>query len=490
MRTQYRIRRHLLVNLFCGLWLLALAGGSTAVGAVLMVDQVNGSFTVTGFQVVDGVTEAVGYLTAEATDSEGQAIDVVTNSPVRLPVMLSGALAGKAALLASASEYIPPPQLSTNLCTILAISIAFVDVTIPGLGLNVHVNQLLIGVRADRETRLGDVLCTLLGEDAYLDLDANTPSNSPNLSIKLEGDRVVLDAKGPATLQSTTSLKHPISWRDVLTLGPIAQRLLPSGTAEFFRLAMTSSGSQAQRGAFSLGSVNGVFTVSDFKSVDGRSMAAGWLSANVTDTTETSEVGTFANFPVRVPVSGVLAGEPVSAGFVSDPVILPELSTNTCSLLGIVVGAIDITIPGLGLNLHVNEISIVVRADRETTVGDLLCTLLGDDLLGAPVVSGDTETNSGPPRETSMEANGGGGAMSLGQLRALADIVLDPGSADSTDASTAETSSKTKGPKGASKKKAELELAQKLVQRVIATMQPSTSLPKVKGKKEAKSKAK
>lgn len=416
MRMQKTIRGYLAMALIVGGWLCnePLASGALA-NATATVDRINGTLTVSAIEVVDGVTQARGFLSAQATDSAGGSVNLMTNTAVMVPVILSGALATQAQGI---DEYIPPPELSTNLCTILAISIEFVDVTIPGLGLNVHVNQLLVGVRADRETRLGSVLCNILGEEA-LGNPGGILSNTPNLGIRLQNNSVVINAIGPGILQSTPTLSQP-QWQDVVALGSAPLTLTPTGPMGFFRIALQA---MASRGAFSLGSINGVFTVSDFTAVNGSSLAAGWLSANVTDTTGANDVGTFTNFPVRVPVSGLLAGGPVEADFISDPVILPQLSTNTCAILGIVVGAIDVTVPGLGLNLHVNEISIVARADRETTIGNLLCTILGSNnnlLGGAPLASSVTVTAS------SMTELGAGTMLTVEQLRGLTDIVFEP----------------------------------------------------------------
>jgi hypothetical protein len=471
----------LLPALVCAAWLTSLSWVAGQ-AASTTVDKLTGAFTITGFEVVNGVTEAVGVLDAD---------DLVTNANVRLPVVMAGALASRITLLASLSstspptasgveEFIPPPELSTNLCTILAISIEFVDITIPGLGLNVHVNQLLLAIRADRETRLGDVLCTLLGEDAFLDAGTGGGvfSNTPTLSIARQDSRVALNVTGPGVLQSTTTLAEPIPWTDVLSLGRVTQTIFPTATMEFFRLAAA----QTSKGGFSLGSVNGVFTVADMKSVNGSSLAAGWLTANVTDSMGVSEVGTFTNFPVRVPVSGVLSGGPVAAGIIDNPVILPQLSTNTCSLLGIVVGAIDVTIPGLGLNVHVNEISVVVRADRETTVGDLLCTLLGDDLLGAPLAATGTVS---PASITEVSPNRS--TLTLEQMRGLVGILLAPGLPIAPDVAGPQPASilaaKTNS-SGKESKRAKLDLTHYLLQQVIRTVQPSLSLPKLKDKKD------
>jgi cytochrome c peroxidase len=175
--TQGATRRCLLVTtLLCsGLLQPNVSGAATGPSnAVVNLKRLNSVFTVTAFRVVNGVSEAVGMLTAEATDSAGVSVNLFTEAPVRVPMALKGSLAGKTNMLASASlskEYVPPPQLSSNLCKILGVSIEFIDVTIPGLGLNVHVNELSFVVRADKETALGSMLCTLLGEDAYLAID-------------------------------------------------------------------------------------------------------------------------------------------------------------------------------------------------------------------------------------------------------------------------------------------------------------------------------
>jgi cytochrome c peroxidase len=158
----------------CPSWQRAAFGANTggSTNDVLNLQRLRGVFTVTGFQVVNGNSEAVGSITAEAIDSAGVPVELVTNAPIRLPLPLNGALAGKASLLASlGKDYVPPPQPGTNLCKILGVSIGFIDIVVPGLSLNLHVNELSLVVRADRDTQLGNVLCTLLGEGAYADLD-------------------------------------------------------------------------------------------------------------------------------------------------------------------------------------------------------------------------------------------------------------------------------------------------------------------------------
>jgi hypothetical protein len=238
-----------------------------------------------------------------------------------------------------------------------------------------------------------------------------------------------------------------------------------------------ASTAQVSKGALSVGRLSGVFTISDFKSVNGTSQAAGWLTANVTDATGTNDIGRFTNFPVRVPVSGILSGDPVEVGLVSDPVILPELSTNSCSLLGIVIGAIDITIPGIGLNLHVNEISIVVRADRETTVGEILCTLLGDSLLGSNLASASTPPIISLTGNSLVQAHSAKSILTLEQIRGLAGILLGPGITH--DAASMQSTSKATAANSPTNSLAQtktdpkLGLLQNFLHQVIRTMEPS-----------------
>jgi hypothetical protein len=224
---------------------------------------------------------------------------------------------------------------------------------------------------------------------------------------------------------------------------------------------------QGPRAAFALGRMSGVFTVADFRAVNGTSLAAGWLTANVTDSTGTRELGTFTNFPVRLPVSGVLEGDPIEAGFVSEPVVLPELSTNTCLLLGVVIGPIGLTVPGLGLNLHVNQISIVVRSDRETAIGDMLCAILGADLLGS-----GTPIESGLATDSSAQAGSAKKDLTPEQLRNLVGILLGPGVVGAGDASPKLTDSSANTPAG-KKPDPNVGLLQSVLQQAILTMQPA-----------------
>jgi hypothetical protein len=238
---------------------------------------------------------------------------------------------------------------------------------------------------------------------------------------------------------------------------------------------------QPSSGALNAGRLSGVFTVSDFRSVNGTSQAAGWLTANVTDASGTNEIGRFTNFPIRVPVSGVLEGAPLELGANDNPLILPQLSTNTCSILGIVIGAIDITIPGPGLNVHVNEISLVVRADRETTVGEILCSLLGEDVLGSGLASANTLPTLRLTGDSSARSDSINKVLTLDQARGLVGILLgrslyagtDAVSSRSTSKATAASTNSVQNSFAQTKADPNLVLLQKFVREVVQTMEPS-----------------
>jgi cytochrome c peroxidase len=231
---QYVSRKCVMLALICGGWLWVPATGSTATitnsDAALHLKRLSGVFTVTGFQAVNGTSEAVGMLTAQATDSAGLSVDIIRNAAVRLPMPLNGALAGKASLLTSlSSDMVPPPQLGTNICKILGISLQFIDITIPGLGLNVHVNELSLVVRADRDTDLGNVLCTLLGEGAYAHFD---PAEL----------RTATQAAGLNSL-TTVSVPAPPSLDQILNSGPAARTsAVQLGKALFWDMQVGSDG--------------------------------------------------------------------------------------------------------------------------------------------------------------------------------------------------------------------------------------------------------
>src|SRR5215211_1383276 len=91
MRTQYAIQRYLLVTLLCGGWLLNQPSASGALStATATVDRLNAMLTISAIDVVDGVTEARGFLTAQATDNAGSSVNLMTNTAVSVPVLLSG----------------------------------------------------------------------------------------------------------------------------------------------------------------------------------------------------------------------------------------------------------------------------------------------------------------------------------------------------------------------------------------------------------------
>ncbi len=248
MTTQHTTRRCLGVLLLCSAWFCCHWSGyaqgifGTTNNATLNLARLSAAFTVTDIQVTNGMGEAVGILTVDATPAGGSGVNLSTNLLIHVPVPLDGALAGKAAVLGSLdSTPVQPPSLSTNLCIILAISIDFVDVTVPGLGLNVHVNQLLLGVRADKDTRLGSVLCTILGEDVGAPKIASALSG---LRIRLQGNQIVIEGGPPGILQSTAALRNPGSWTNIpgprsqtlTSTGAVQVLVAPTNAAQFFRL--------------------------------------------------------------------------------------------------------------------------------------------------------------------------------------------------------------------------------------------------------------
>lgn len=258
MRTQHVTGSSLLLAFLCWLWSQPAASGvppgsSTATGgtnnAVLNVKRLSGVFTVTAFENVNGASEAIGMLSARAIDGSGSLINLFTNASVRLPIPLNGALAGKANLLAKLSsrsptrsgpgtrtalpasldEYVPPPQLGSNTCKILAISIEFIDIVVPGLALNLHVNQLSLVVQADRDTDLGNVLCTLLGEGAYARLDP--------AELRTAASDVGLNAL------STVAVPEPPELSQILNPGPAARTAaVQLGKALFWDMQVGSDG--------------------------------------------------------------------------------------------------------------------------------------------------------------------------------------------------------------------------------------------------------
>src|ERR1051325_8098413 len=110
MTTQNAPRQCLLLALICSGWLSSRPavsavppGGSTAAGGTtngaVTVKRLNGTFTVSAFEVNNGRSEAIGLLTAKAIDATGRPVNLFTNALVKLPIPLNGALAGKADLL-------------------------------------------------------------------------------------------------------------------------------------------------------------------------------------------------------------------------------------------------------------------------------------------------------------------------------------------------------------------------------------------------------
>ncbi len=240
MNSPYQGRPFLLVRSLCAacLWVVFLlaaseASGSNAAAAPsappITLSRLSGDFIVTSFEVVNGVCQATGFLTAEATDTAGVLLSIFTNVPVRMPLPVNSRSAAKASLLGKLDGFVPPPQPGTNLCKLLGISIQFIDLTVPGVGLNVHVNELSLVVRGDRGTRLGDALCALIGEGAYQNIDA----------VAL---RTVAQQMGLASL-STVPVPEPGGLDQILNSGSAARTaVVQLGKALFWDMQVGSDG--------------------------------------------------------------------------------------------------------------------------------------------------------------------------------------------------------------------------------------------------------
>src|SRR5687767_8691762 len=96
-------RGRLLGIVIAGLQLLAASSGAAgadkitpATNAEITLNRLSGAFTVTSLEVVNGVSHANGYFTAEAIDGTGAWLEILKDIPVTLPIPLNGKLAGRA----------------------------------------------------------------------------------------------------------------------------------------------------------------------------------------------------------------------------------------------------------------------------------------------------------------------------------------------------------------------------------------------------------
>lgn len=113
-----------------------------------------GTLTTTGFQVINGVVNAVGTITGTLTSSTGAVIGTLTNAPINLP--LTG---------------------MTGSCQILSLHIGRIDLTLLGLNVNLSPIDLVITAQQGPGNLLGNLLCAV----AHL-LDSNAaPTAIANL---------------------------------------------------------------------------------------------------------------------------------------------------------------------------------------------------------------------------------------------------------------------------------------------------------------------
>jgi hypothetical protein len=118
-------------------------------GAVAGGGALTGTLTVTGFQVVDGVVNAVGTLSYQLTDVAGNVIGGATQA---LSIPLAQA---------------------TGSCTILHLELGPLDLNL--LGLMVHLDRVVLDITA--QSGPGNLLGNLLCAVAHL-LDGNAAPNA------------------------------------------------------------------------------------------------------------------------------------------------------------------------------------------------------------------------------------------------------------------------------------------------------------------------
>lgn len=97
-----------------------------------------GTLTVTSFQAVNGVVNAVGTISGTLTDAAGNTIGTVTNTAVSLPV-----------------------TQAAGTCPILHLDLGPLDLNL--LGLQVHLNEVVLDITAQSGpgNLLGNLLCAV-----------------------------------------------------------------------------------------------------------------------------------------------------------------------------------------------------------------------------------------------------------------------------------------------------------------------------------------
>src|SRR5690242_4968467 len=116
---------------------IPVPAGTLSSGAAFPGGNFVGTLTVTGFQVINGVLNAVGTLSGTLLDSAGASFGTITNQAVSLPVAVNGS------------------------CPILNLTLGPLDLNL--LGLQVHLNQVVLNITAipGNGNLLGNLLCAV-----------------------------------------------------------------------------------------------------------------------------------------------------------------------------------------------------------------------------------------------------------------------------------------------------------------------------------------
>lgn len=111
--------------------------GILSSGAAFPGGNFVGTLTVTGFQVVNGVLNAVGTLTGNLVDASGVTVGSITSQAISLPVAVNGS------------------------CPILNLTLGPLDLNL--LGLTIHLNQVVLNITAvpGNGNLLGNLLCAV-----------------------------------------------------------------------------------------------------------------------------------------------------------------------------------------------------------------------------------------------------------------------------------------------------------------------------------------
>ena len=137
--------------------------------------------------------------------------------------------------------------------------------------------------------------------------------------------------------------------------------------------------------ATGVGTVAGNYSISEFKIVDGKLVAAGTVTATVRDAAG-NVVRTFVA-PASVPVTNggsKVAKKAVDAGSIGgscndadSSVEVTAAQLGSCDILSLVLGPLDLDL--LGLQVHLNQVvlDITAQTGAGNLLGNLLCAISG-----------------------------------------------------------------------------------------------------------------